>query len=142
RGTPTVDGEMLYALGGNGDLSSLDAKTGRIVWAMNVMQKFGGESPNWGVSESPLVIGEKLLVTAGGPGASIVALNKKDGSLIWKSQNDEAGYSSAVTANVGSVPEAIFFTGDRALGVDIRDGRLLWDYKKVANGTANIATPI
>src|SRR5688572_32811549 len=96
RGTPTVDGDRVYALGGNGDLSSLDAKTGKILWAMNVLTKFGGENPNWGISESPLVIGEKLLITAGGPGASVVALNKKDGTLIWKSQSDRAGYSSGV----------------------------------------------
>ena len=72
RGTPTVDGDRVYSLGGNGDLTSMDAKTGRLVWAMNVLQKWGGENPNWGISESPLVIGEKVLVTAGGSGAAIV----------------------------------------------------------------------
>ena len=81
RGTPTVDGERLYALGGNGDLSCLEARTGKVVWTMNVLQKFGGSNLQWGISESPLVIGEKVLVNAGGPGASIVALNKK-GRLI------------------------------------------------------------
>ena len=82
RGTPTVDGDTLYALGGNGDLSSLDARTGRINWTMNILQKFGGSNLQWGIGESPLVIGEKVLVNAGGPGASVIALNKKDGSLI------------------------------------------------------------
>ncbi len=142
RGTPTIDGEQLYALGGSGDLTCLDVRTGKVIWTLNVLQKFGGSNIQWGLSESPLVLSDRLLVNAGGRGASIVALNKKDGALIWKSQNDEAGYSSAVTANIGGVIEAIFFTGDRALGVDIRDGRLLWDYKKASNGTANVATPI
>jgi len=142
RGTPTVDGDTVYALGGNGDLSSLNAKTGRIVWAMNVMQKFGGESPNWGVSESPLVIGEKLLITAGGPGASIVALNKKDGSLIWKSQSDGAGYSSGMPLQVGNITQVVFFTQRRALGLDLKDGKLLWEYPRAANDVANVATPI
>jgi len=142
RGTPTIDGNQLYALGGSGDLTCLEASTGKVIWTLNVLQKFGGSNINWGLSESPLVLSDRLLVNAGGPGASIVALNKKDGSLIWKSQSDEAGYSSAVTANVGGLPQAIFFTGDRALGVDIRDGRLLWDYRRASNGTANVATPI
>ena len=142
RGTPTVDGDRVYSLGGNGDLSSLDAKTGRIVWAMNVMQKFGGENPNWGVSESPLVIGEKLLITAGGPGASIVALNKKDGSLIWKSQSDGAGYSSGMPLQIGNITQVVFFTQRRALGLDLKDGKLLWEYPRAANDTANVATPI
>ena len=142
RGTPTVDGNNLYALGGNGDLSCLDAKTGRIVWAMNVLKKFGGENPNWGISESPLVIDDKLLVNAGGPGASIVALNKKDGSLIWKSQSDKAGYSSGMPVQIGNTTQVVFFTQQRAVGLDLKDGKLLWEYARPANDTANVATPV
>ncbi|CAN5528394.1 MAG: PQQ-like beta-propeller repeat protein [Pyrinomonadaceae bacterium] len=142
RGTPTVDGQMLYALGGNGDLSALDARTGRVVWTQNVLQKFGGENTTWGISESPLVVGEKLLVNAGGPGASIVALNKKDGSLIWKSQSDRAGYSSAIPVQVGNTTQVVFFTHTRGLGLDLKDGKLLWEYPRAANNVANAATPI
>ena len=142
RGTPTLDGDRLYALGGNGDLSCLDAKTGRLVWTMNVLSKFGGSNPQWGISESPLVIGEKILVNAGGPGASIVALKKTDGSLIWKSQSDGAAYSSAIAVNVSGVNQAVFFTSSRALGLDLRDGRLLWEYSRPSNDVANIATPV
>ena len=142
RGTPTLDGDRLYALGGNGDLSSLDLKTGKVVWTMNVLQKFGGENTRWGISESPLVIGDKVLVNAGGPGASIVALKKTDGALIWKSQSDEAGYSSAIPVEVGGTTQVIFFTGSRAVGLDIKDGRLLWEYARPSNSTANIATPV
>lgn len=142
RGTPTVDGNNLYALGGNGDLSCLDAKTGRIVWAMNVLTKFGGENINWGISESPLVIDDKLLINAGGPGASIVALNKKDGSLIWKSQSDKAGYSSAMPVQVGTTTQVVFFTHRRAVGLDLKDGKLLWEYARPANDVANVATPV
>jgi outer membrane protein assembly factor BamB len=142
RGTPTVEGDRLYALGGNGDLSCLETRTGKSVWTVNLLEKFGGSNAHWGLSESPLIVGERILVNAGGPNASIVALNKKDGSVIWKSQSDGAGYSSAMRLDLGGISQAIFFTASRTLGVDVRDGRLLWDYAKVANGTANIATPI
>jgi len=142
RGTPTVDGDRLYALGGSGDLSCLDAQTGRTIWTMNVLSKFGGSNTKWGISESPLVMGEKVLVNAGGPGASIVALKKTDGSLIWKSQSDEAGYSSAIPVEVGGVTQVVFFTGIRALGLDLRDGRLLWEYARPSNDVANVATPV
>ena len=142
RGTPTVDGERLYALGGSGDLSCLDTKTGRTIWTMNILSKFGGSNTKWGISESPLVIGEKVLVNAGGPGASIVALKKTDGSLIWKSQSDEAGYSSAIPVEVGGVTQVVFFTGSRAVGLDLRDGRLLWEYSRPSNDVANVATPV
>jgi len=142
RGTPTVDGTTLYALGGSGDLSSLDARTGRVIWTMNVLQKFGGSNITWGISESPLVIGEKVLVNAGGPGASIVALNKKDGTLIWKSQSDRAGYSSGIPVQVGNTTQVVFFTHTRAVGLDVKDGKLLWEYARPANDVANVATPI
>ena len=142
RGTPTIDGDRLYALGGSGDLSCLDRATGREIWTMNVLKKFGGSNIQWGISESPLVIGDKVLVNAGGPGASIVALNKKDGSLIWKSQSDTAGYSSAISVDAAGATEVIFFTSKRAVGLDLRDGRLLWEYTRPANDVANVATPV
>jgi outer membrane protein assembly factor BamB len=142
RGTPTVEGDRLYALGGNGDLSALDAKTGKVVWTMNVLKKFGGENIGWGISESPLVVGEKLLVNAGGAGASVVALDKRDGSLIWKSQSDAPGYSSAITVEVGGKTEVVFFTSRRAIGLDLSDGKLLWEYGRASNSTANVATPV
>jgi outer membrane protein assembly factor BamB len=142
RGTPTVDGETLYVLGGNGDLSCLDSRSGRVVWTMNVLRKFGGSNPKWGISESPLVIGEKILVNAGGPGASIVALNKKDGSLIWKSQSDPAGYSSGMPVNTNNTTQVVFFTDRRAVGLNLNDGKLLWEYPRASNDVANVATPV
>jgi outer membrane protein assembly factor BamB len=142
RATPTIEGDRVYAFGASGDLSVLDAATGKVVWTQNVLQKFGGSNISWGLSESPLVLSDRILVNAGGRGASIVALRKTDGSLIWKSQNDEPGYSSALLHEVGGRRAAVFFTGERALAVDVNDGALLWSYNRVANRTANIATPI
>lgn len=142
RGTPTVEGGRVYSLGGNGDLSALDARTGKLIWGMNVLQKFGGSNITWGISESPLILGEKILVNAGGPGASVVALNKKDGSLIWKSQSDRSGYSSAMPVEVGGKTQVVFFTHTRVVGLDLADGKLLWEYPRAANNVANAATPV
>lgn len=142
RGTPTVEGDRVYSLGGDGDLSAVDAKTGKLIWQMNVLKKFGGSNITWGISESPLVIGEKVIVNAGGKDASIVALNKADGSLIWKSQSDRSGYSSGMPVQVGSTMQVIFFTHNRVVGLDAKDGKLLWDYPKAANNVANAATPV
>ncbi|HKV35866.1 MAG TPA: PQQ-binding-like beta-propeller repeat protein [Pyrinomonadaceae bacterium] len=142
RGTPTIDGDRLYALGGNGDLSCMDARTGKVVWSKNVLREFDGSNITWGISESPLVLGNKVLVNAGGKNASIVALNKESGAVIWKSQSDDAGYSSAIPLQVNGGTQVIFFTAQRALGLDANDGRLLWDYGRPANNVANVATPI
>jgi outer membrane protein assembly factor BamB len=142
RSTPTVSGGRLHVLGASGDLSVLDASTGKMIWTRNVLREFGGSNPVWGLSESPLVLHDRVLVNVGGPSASVVAFNRRDGSVVWKSESDRAGYSSAVTADVGGWPVVVFFTASRAIGVDARDGRLLWEYDQVSNRTANIATPI
>ncbi|HEY7500184.1 MAG TPA: PQQ-binding-like beta-propeller repeat protein [Vicinamibacterales bacterium] len=139
RATPTIEGDRVYAFGASGDLSVLNAATGEPYWSMNLLKQFGGSNIQWGLSESPLVLTDRILVNAGG---TIVALRKTDGSAIWKTQGDDAGYSSAVAQRVGNVNQAIFFTSARALGVDIDSGRQLWSYGQVANQVANIATPI
>ena len=140
RATPTVDGDRVYAFGASGDLSALDASSGKRVWHVNVLSKFGGSNIQWGLSESPLVLADRILVNAGGP---IVALKKTDGSQIWKSDGREpAGYSSAVLHEIGGIREAIFFTHERVTGIDVENGRRLWSYDAVANDVANIATPI
>jgi outer membrane protein assembly factor BamB len=142
RSTPTIDGDRLYALGGSGDLVCLDVKTGKPIWTKNLLRDFGGSNIYWGLSESPLVVTDRVLVQAGGRNAAIVALNKMSGEAFWRRHSDEPGYSSAVLAQVGATQQAVFFTAHRALGVSVRDGRELWSYDRVANGTANIATPI
>jgi outer membrane protein assembly factor BamB len=142
RGTPTIDGDRLYALGGAGDLSALDVKTGKLIWTKNVLKDFGASNITWGISESPLVVGNRLLINPGGSDASIVALNKTNGAVLWKSQSDEAGYSSAIPVQINGGTQVIFFTASRAVGLNVNDGKLLWEWSKPANRTANIATPI
>jgi outer membrane protein assembly factor BamB len=142
RGTPTVDGNRLYAFGGSGELSALDVATGSKAWSVNVVHTFGGLVPYWGYSESPLVLGDRIILNAGGRRASIVAISKADGKTLWQNHGDEAGYSSPVLLRTGSLQQVVFFTGERALAVDPRDGRLLWSYSRASNNTANIATPV
>jgi outer membrane protein assembly factor BamB len=142
RGTPTIDDGRLYVIGGSGDFTCLDAATGKKIWSINLVSQYGGVNPYWGYSESPLIVGDRILVNAGGRRAAIVAVNKADGATLWQQHNDEAGYSSPMLLRTGSLAQVIFFTGQRALAVDPRDGRLLWSYNKASNSTANIATPI
>jgi outer membrane protein assembly factor BamB len=142
RGAPTVDGARVYALGGSGDLASVEAATGKVIWHVNLLSRFSAGNISWGISESPLVLSDRVLVNAGGRGGSLVALGKNDGSTLWATESDEAGYSSAVVAEIRGVRQAIFFTGERVLGVRVDDGSVLWSYRRVSNRTANVATPI
>jgi outer membrane protein assembly factor BamB len=142
RGTPTVDAARLYALAADGTLLCLDTATGERLWGMNIVERFGGQVPTWGISESPLLDGDRVIVTPGGPGASVVALDKSKGALVWKSQSDPAGYSSPMTVDVGGSRTVVVFTAHGAMGLDLKSGEFQWRYDKVANRTANIATPI
>lgn len=150
--TPTADGELVYAISFAGDLLCARADNGDEVWRKNFGADFGGKMmSSWGYSESPLVDGERLIVTPGATDAMLVALNKKTGELIWKSGmpanagsagQDGAGYSSVVISNGSGLKQYVQFVGRGVIGVDAETGKLLWGYNKVANGTANVPTPI
>ncbi len=144
RGTPTVDGNLVYCEGGEGSLTCLKADSGTVVWAKHLVRDFGGRVPGWGYSESPLVDGEKLIVTPGGKDGAIVALNKLTGEVIWKSTDvtDSAHYCSAIAADIEGVHQFIQFTRDRLVSVDAKKGGLLWSYAKSHNRTANVSSPI
>ena len=144
RGTPTVEDDKLYALAESGDLACLKVSDGSVAWRRNILKDFGGRNPKWLISESPLIDGNRLIVTPGGQGASIVALDKTTGKTIWttKELSDEAAYSSCIAADIGGVRTIIGFTGQAGVGVRALDGKLMWRYEPVSNRTANIATPI
>jgi outer membrane protein assembly factor BamB len=150
RGTPTVDGDRVYTVGGNGILAALDAESGNLAWTKDFKKEFSAPTPGWGFCESPLVDGDRLICTPGAKDAMMVAFDKKSGDVIWKSAYTEkgkkggngAGYSSIVISNGGGVKQYVQLIGHGLIGVRAKDGKLLWNYDAVANGTANIPTPI
>jgi outer membrane protein assembly factor BamB len=142
RSTPTTDGSVIYAFGGSGELSSIDAESGRKIWSLNAVQQLGGVTPYWGYSESPLIVGDRIVLGVGGRRSSIAAVNKADGKVLWQQPGDEAAYSSPVLLRTGSLQQVVFFMASRGLAVDPRDGRLLWSNERAANNTANVATPV
>lgn len=144
RGTPTLDGERMYVLTETGILACLLAADGTSVWQRNILREFAGSNISWLISESPLIDGDKIVVTPGGRGAGMVALDKMTGRTIWTSKelSDEAGYASAIAVDVGGVRAYTTFMAGSAVGVRASDGKLLWSYRPAANRTANIATPV
>lgn len=144
RATPTVDGDRVYALSENGTLAAIRAKDAHLAWHKNILRDFGGRNPNWLLSESPLVDGNKLIVSPGGSGTGIVAVDKMTGKDIWSSKelSDPAGYSSVIAADVDGIRTYMGLTARAAVGVRASDGKLMWRYERVANRTANCTTPI
>ncbi|MBM3496583.1 MAG: hypothetical protein FJX72_20030, partial [Armatimonadetes bacterium] len=151
RCTPTVSNGLIYAVGTDGDIVCVEASGGREVWRANLERDFGGRMMSgWRFSESPLVDGEKVIVTPGSASSTVVALNRKTGKLIWRcaagdiGQNgaDGAGYSSAVVMTLGRTRTYVQQYGRGVIGMDAGTGKLLWSHNRVACGTANIMTPV
>jgi outer membrane protein assembly factor BamB len=146
RSTPTVDGDMIYALGSAGDLACIDANSGQIRWQKNIRTEFNGKPGEWAYAESPLVDGDAVVVTPGGKDATLVALGKHTGELIRKYQvpeGDEAAYASIVPLDVDGTKQYVQFLGKGVVGVDAATGKFLWRYNRTAaNSPANIGTPV
>jgi outer membrane protein assembly factor BamB len=149
RSTPTIDGNLLYALGSDGDLVCLELRTGKIVWQKHLRRDFGGKYGDWAYAESPLVDGDVLVCTPGGEDATLVALNKRNGDVIWKSQvpsdeegGQEAGYASAIVVNAAGVKQYVQFLQKGLVGVDANTGKFLWQYERTGQSPANIPTPV
>ena len=125
RGTPTVDGDRVYVLTENGDLVCLLVADGKVVWRRNILREFNGRNINWLVSESPLIDGDRIIVSPGGRNAGMVALDKMTGTTVWVSKelSDEAGYASSVVADVQGVRTIMTLTGNAGIGVRATDGK-------------------
>lgn len=146
RSTPTVSGQLVVVLGSDGDLVAVDAMTGQERWRKNFRQDFGGRPGKWAYSESPLVDGDRVVVSPGGPEAAVVALNKADGSVIWKyaaTEGDEAAYASVVPSEGGNVHHYVQLLQKGLVGIDAKTGKGLWRYgRAVSRYGANIPTPL
>lgn len=144
RGTPTIDGNRLYTEGGDGDVSCLDAATGKTIWHVSLAKDLGGGKPGWGYSESPLIEGELVIVTPGGNKGTMAALNKNTGEVVWRSAGETQGahYSSPVAADIGGVRQIVQFANKSLFAVDAKTGKPLWSYSAANNGTANCSNPV
>ena len=146
RSTPTVDGDLLYALSSDGDLACVESNTGKVRWHKNLRMDFGGKPGNWAYSESPLADGGALVCTPGGSEATLVALNKKTGDVLWKCAvpgADEAAYASALAMEAAGVKQYIQVLKGGLVGVDSKTGKFLWRYKKIVSQYgANIPTAV
>ncbi len=143
RCTPTIDDGLVYALAQFGDFVCLDVTTGKVKWTKSLQKDFGGGYAGWNYTESPLVDGNKVLLTPGGKKGAMVALDKKTGALLWQSAQwtDRAAYSSIVPSDFGGKRHYVQFTEDSVAGIEAATGNLLWRAPRKGS-TASIPTPV
>jgi outer membrane protein assembly factor BamB len=143
RATPTADGDLLFMVNQWGEMVCLQRSDGKELWRKDFTKDFGGQRPEWGFSESPLVDGDQVVVTPGGDQGAIVAMNKKTGAVLWQTKDftDPAQYSSLIIADIGGVHQYLQLTMASVVGVAAADGKVLWRASRKGQ-TAVIPTPI
>jgi len=144
RGTPTIDGNRLYHQNPHGSLVCLDAGTGNRIWQFNIIAKFNSKIPRWALSESLLVDGHHLISCPGGPETCMVALDKTDGSVVWKAPGigEVAGYASPTLFEYKGLGVITTLTSKSFIGVNGDTGDLLWRIRHESPYDENIMTPI
>ncbi len=142
RIAPTVDGDRVYTLSQEGNLFCFDAVSGKVIWSKDLKNEMKAKIPEHGMTCHPLIVGNMMILEVGAEGGSVVAFDKKNGNVIWKSGNDGVGYSTPSVYKVGGKDYLVVFTGDSVLGMNIPDGKILWDYNWETEYDCNIATPL
>lgn len=142
RGTPAIAGDLVFAFTGEGILTAVKFADGKPVWSHNVVKELAGMIAEYGMACSPLVVGDRVVVTAGAPNATVVAYDTKSGKLAWTSGDDPAGYSSPALLDVGGRSQLVVYSGASVLGLKPDTGAVMWRHSYETNFDCNIVTPI
>jgi outer membrane protein assembly factor BamB len=143
RATPTWDEGRLYALGATGEMRCLDAKTGRVIWAKNILSENGAANLPWAMAASPLIVDDKVIVLPGGSGGkSVVAYNKMTGAPIWKSLDDRQAYVSPMLVTLNGRRQILVVSSTRAVGLVPENGQLIWSHAWDTDMGINASQPI
>jgi outer membrane protein assembly factor BamB len=147
RATPTVAGKRLFTMGINGVLSCYDVESGKRQWQVDLYQSLKADLPAFAVCCSPLVVGNRVIVSVGGKGRCVVALHAETGEVQWQALDDAASTSSPVLfaggdRPRGAPPDVVFMTPLRLVGLDPLDGTLRWEHSMVFQPRGTSPTPI
>ena len=144
RGSVMINEGKLYLISGMCDIYCYDQNSLKLIWKKNFIDDFGGKNIQWGINESPLIIGDKLIATPGGPEHNLVALNKNTGELIWScpGKGDQSAYCSPLYISDQQTPQIVTFTANNIIGVDASNGKLLWSHENKNRHSVHANTPV
>ena len=145
RATPTVDGDVVYALGAMGNLLALDVAGGGVLWQKDYVHDFNAAIPSWGISGAPLVDGDRLIALVGGePDAKVIAFDKRTGEVLWQalSSDWEQGYSAPILIEAAGVPQLIVWHPRAISALDPETGAIYWEVPHIVDMGMSIATAV
>lgn len=144
RSSVVVDGDLMYMYSGLGDLVCMDANNGTVKWRKNAFKDFDGKNIQWGVTETVLIEGDLLFLTPGGKKNNVVALNRFNGDLVWTSPGlgELSAYCTPLLVNLPERELLVTHTADHIIGLDAKDGKLLWSYPHPNQWSVHANTPI
>ena len=145
RATPTVDGDVVYALGAMGNLLALDVADGGVLWQKDYVHDFNAAIPSWGISGAPLVDGDRLIAPVGGePDAKVIAFDKRTGEVLWQalSSDWEQGYSAPILIEAAGVPQLIVWHPRAISALDPETGAVYWEVPHIVDMGMSIATAV
>jgi outer membrane protein assembly factor BamB len=144
RTTPTVDGDRLYVMSGHGRVACFPTAGGDEIWSVDTAEEFGGKNIRWGISESVLIDGDKVICTPGGPDASVVALDRKTGRTIWTSKgvSDKSAYCCPILLELGDNRLLITMLSNSVVCLDIETGKLHWQVEHTGKYEISAVSPV
>lgn len=141
RATPVFAASRLFVFGGGFDLHALDSATGKVLWSRDLIREFGGSEIVWSNAQAPLVLGDRVLVSGGGPGQAYLAFAVDDGRVLWKRGDDLPTHATPIPATLHGRPQVLFMMQRGVVALDPADGRELWHYP-FPHRTATAASPV
>jgi prepilin-type processing-associated H-X9-DG protein len=142
RATPLIDGDRIYTIGVAGKMHALNKKNGTVLWSHDLWTEFAGNKLQHGYSSSPIAYKDTIITLVGGEGQSIVAFNKKDGSVAWKGLDFTNSYSTPKIFDVGGQDQLITFMAEALIGIDPANGELQWEFPHANQYGQNVAMPV
>ncbi|TFH20379.1 MAG: alcohol dehydrogenase [Bacteroidia bacterium] len=144
RGTPTIVGEKVYLMSGNGKLYCLDGGKGSMLWSKDLLKDFDGKNIQWGMNESPVVDGEVVYITPGGKKYNLVALDRHTGKLIWSSpgKGELTAYCTPLLFEHNGRKMLATHTETQVVGFDALTGKMLWSQTHTNDFAVHPNTPI
>jgi outer membrane protein assembly factor BamB len=142
RATPTWDEGRVYALGATGELKVLEDRTGAVIWERNILDDARASNLTWGMAASPLIVDERVIALPGGPDGGVVAYDKENGTILWKSLDEPQAYTSPMLVTLAGVRQILVVAAERAMGLSVEEGALLWEHPWITNQGINVAQPV